>query len=53
MQTHGKIAGHIKPERHIVFLTGRRIALRQLIEKGPGFDETKEIGLNTSLAASM
>jgi len=27
VQSHGKIAGHIKPERHLLFLPGRGIAL--------------------------
>jgi len=41
---HRKIAGHIKPERHILLLPGRGIGLCKLIQKSPGFDKTEEIG---------
>ena len=45
MKPHRKIAGHIKPEGHILFLPGHGIALCKLIQKGLGFDKPKEIGL--------
>jgi hypothetical protein len=45
VQPHGKIAGYIKPERHLLLLPGPRIALRQLIEKRFGFDETEKLRL--------
>ena len=46
VQSHGKIAGHIKPKRSILFLPGGGIAPRKLIKKGSDLDETEEIGLN-------
>jgi hypothetical protein len=45
VQPHGEITGYIKPEWHILLLPRFGIGLGKLIEEGPGFDETEEIGL--------
>jgi hypothetical protein len=52
MESHRKIAGHIKPERHILLLPGHVVGLGQLIQIRPGFDKPKKIGLE-HLAGQM